>query len=73
MALYTPVVGIITNIESFSSSGNPASDCTILYTLEGENPAGTFQVQLPANAYVMIPSRLGTVRPFSLIPMRPWF
>ena len=53
MALYTPVVGIITNIESFSSSGNPASDCTILYTLEGENPAGTFQVQLPANAYVM--------------------
>lgn len=52
MALYTPVVGIITNIE-YLNTGNQSSGCTLLFTLEGENPAGTFQVQLPANAYVL--------------------
>jgi len=51
MALYTSVVGIITNIEYLNNG--QTGGCTILYTLEGENPAGAFQVQLPANAYVL--------------------
>lgn len=54
MAFYTPVTGIITNIESFTDDHTSAYDsCTLLYTLEGENPAGPFQVLLPANAYVL--------------------
>ena len=53
MAAFTPVTGIITNIEYLRGTGNPVNDCTILFTLEGENPAGAFQVQLPANAYVL--------------------
>ncbi len=53
MAAFTPVVGIITNIEYLTGTGNPVNDCTILFTLEGENPSGAFQVQLPANAYVL--------------------
>ncbi len=52
MALYTAVVGIITNIEYINHNGQTGG-CTILYTLEGENPAGPFQVQLPANAFVL--------------------
>ena len=51
MALYTPVTGIITNIE-YLSNGNTQT-CTLLLTLEGENPSEPFQVQLPANAYVL--------------------
>ena len=53
MFYYTPVTGIISNIEYLDGVGNQSGDCTILFTLEGENPAGTFQVQLPANAYVL--------------------
>ncbi|MBQ2400891.1 MAG: hypothetical protein II311_02625 [Lachnospiraceae bacterium] len=53
MAAFTPVTGIITNIEYLRGTGDPVNDCTILFTLEGENPAGAFQVQLPANAYVL--------------------
>lgn len=53
MALYTPVVGIITNIEYLTANAGQTGDCTLLFTLEGENPAGPFQVQLPANAYVL--------------------
>ena len=53
MAAFTPVTGIIANIEYLRGTGNPINDCTILYTLEGENPSGAFQVQLPANAYIL--------------------
>ncbi len=53
MASYTPVVGIITNIESLGEIGNQVNDCSILFTLEGEYPSGAFQVLLPANAYVL--------------------
>ena len=53
MALYMPVVGIITNIEYLSGGENQDPSCTLLLTMEGENPAGPFQVQLPANAYVL--------------------
>ena len=53
MSLYTAVTGIITNIEHLNHTGTSGDPCTILYTLEGENPAGPFQVQLPANAFVL--------------------
>lgn len=73
MALYTPVAGIITNIEYLSGSGSPANDCTVLYTLEGENPAGVFQVQLPANAYVLNlhPFQIGDRATFFYDPNAP--
>lgn len=48
MAFYTPLTGIITNIEALADN-----TCSLLYTLEGENPAGPFQVLLPANAYIL--------------------
>lgn len=53
MAIYTPVTGIITNIEYLNGTERQTDGCTILYTFEGENPSGAFQVQLPANAYVL--------------------
>lgn len=54
MAFYTPVVGIITNIEALTDSNAPTNNtCSLLFTLEGENPVGPFQVLLPANAYIL--------------------
>lgn len=53
MSLYNAVTGIITNIEYVNNHTEQTDNCTILYTLEGENPAGPFQVQLPANAFVL--------------------
>ena len=53
MALYTPIIGIITNIEYIQTGSTQTNDCTILLTLEGEEPAGPFQVQLNPNTYVM--------------------
>lgn len=53
MALYTPVVGIITNIEYMTDNNGSTDSCTLLITMEGENPAGPLQIQLPANAYIL--------------------
>lgn len=72
MAHYTPVTGIITNIESIGS--NSQSDtCTLLFTLEGENPAGAFQVQLPSNAYILNlhPFQIGDRATFFYDPNAP--
>lgn len=73
MAAFTPVTGIITNIEYLRGSGNPVNDCTILFTLEGENPPGPFQVQLPANAYVLNlhPFQIGDRATFFYDPNAP--
>ncbi len=73
MAAYTPVVGIITNIEYLDGNTNQSGDCTLLFTLEGENPAGAFQVQLPANAYVLNlhPFQIGDRATFFYDPNAP--
>ena len=73
MAAFTPVTGIITNIEYLRGTGNPINDCTILFTLEGENPSGPFQVQLPANAYVLSlhPFQIGDRATFFYDPNAP--
>ncbi|MBE5971320.1 MAG: hypothetical protein E7246_02200 [Lachnoclostridium sp.] len=73
MTTYTSVVGIITNIEYLGGMGNQSGDCAILFTLEGENPAGAFQVQLPANAYVLNlhPFQIGDRATFFYDPNAP--
>ena len=72
MALYTSVIGIITNIE-YVNNNDHSDMCSILYTLEGENPAGIFQVQLSANAYVLNlhPFQLGDRATFFYDPNAP--
>ena len=49
---YTAVIGTITNIEYITNNAQTGG-CTILNTLEGENPSGPFQVQLSPNVFVM--------------------
>ena len=73
MAAFIPVVGIITNIEHLNETTNPANDCTILFTLEGEYPTGAFRVQLPANAYVLNlhPFQIGDRATFFYDPNAP--
>ncbi len=73
MALYTPVVGIITNIEYLNNNNLQDQSCTTLYTLEGENPQGPFQVQLPPNAYILNshPFQIGDRATFFYDPNAP--
>lgn len=53
MALYTPIVGIITNIDyQAENSGRSGAGCTLIFTLLSENQ-GQVSVILPSSAYVL--------------------
>lgn len=54
MALYTPIAGIITNIENMNDNRGQNSGCNVLFTLQSEEQGqGQFQVLLPADSYVL--------------------
>ena len=73
MSAYFPVVGIISNIEYIGGNEANSTNCTLLFTINRENPAGIFQVQLPANAYVLNlhPFQLGDRVTFFYDPNAP--
>lgn len=55
MALYTPLVGIITNIDNRTGNfGRSESGCTLMITIQAEAPEqGQVNVILPSTAYVL--------------------
>ncbi|MBR5267423.1 MAG: hypothetical protein IKU20_04425 [Lachnospiraceae bacterium] len=73
MSAYFPVIGIISNIEYIGGNETNSATCTLLFTIDGESPAGVFQVQLPANAYVLNlhPFQLGDRVTFFYDPNAP--
>ena len=73
MAYYAPLVGIITNIETIQTNAGQTNPCTLLLTLEGEEPSGIFQIQLTPNTYVMnlYPFQVGDRATFFYDPNAP--
>ncbi|MBQ7796804.1 MAG: hypothetical protein IJ374_09635 [Lachnospiraceae bacterium] len=73
MALYTPVVGIITEIDHQTGNFNQTPGCNILYTLQTEGQQGIINFMLQPNAYVLNlhPFQIGDRATFFYDPNTP--